>query len=408
MKLLLLMLTAPLLFRPVAAFAQPAPPSQQGHSELVDGNNAFAVDLYGQLRRQPGNLFFSPASISTAFGMTYAGARGATAEQMARALHFDLPADRLHPAMGALIGALNAQHAGYQLRMADALWGQQGETFLPAFLDLVKTDYAGGFRAVDFARAPDQTRQTINRWIEQQTEDKIKDLLPPGVITSGTRLVLTNAIYFKANWNNQFKKADTKEEDFHAGTGQPVRAPLMHREGRYRYFNGGTFQALELPYAGAELSMIVLLPDDPGGLPALEQSMSPSVLKQWLSRLAFVPKVILSLPRFKMTDGFELGKTLGAMGMKLAFERGAADFSGMDGKRDLYISAAIHKAYVAVDEEGTEAAAATGTTMMALAAPVRREPIVFRADHPFVFLIRDNRSGAILFMGRITDPTRVE
>ena len=248
---------------------------------------------------------------------------------------------------------------------------------------------------------------TINQWVEQQTEDKIKDLLQPGVVSSGTRLVLTNAIYFKADWNAQFKKADTKEEEFHLAAGETVRAPLMHREGRFNYFNGGTFQVLEIPYTGAELSMIVFLPNEAGGLSALEQTLTPSKLRQWLGQLHSVPKVILTLPRFKMTEQFELGKALGALGMREAFVRGAADFSGMDGKRDLYVSAAIHKAYVDVDEQGTEAAAATATTMRALSMPMAPEkPIVFRADHPFVFVIRDNRSGGILFMGRVSDPAK--
>lgn len=409
MKPLLLMLIAAMSLKGAEMLSQPptSSPSKEGQAELVQGNNAFAVDLYGQLRQRGGNLFFSPASISTALGMTYAGARGTTAAEMEKALHLGLPADRLHPAMGTLLRSLNAAHAGYQLRLADALWAQQGEPFLPAFLDLTKADYAAGFRPVDFAKAPEKARLTINQWVEQQTEDKIKDLLQPGVVTPDTRLVLTNAIYFKANWNTQFKKADTKEEDFHLAGGQTVRAPLMHREGRFSYFNGGTFQVLEIPYTGAELSMIVLLPNDAGGLPAVEQSLTPSKLKQWLGQLHPVPKVILTLPRFKMTEQFELGKALGALGMRQAFVRGAADFSAMDGRRDLYISAAIHKAYVDVDEEGTEAAAATATTMRALSMPMAPEkPIVFRADHPFLFVIRDNRSGGILFMGRVSDPAK--
>ena len=310
--------------------------------------------------------------------------------------------------MGSLLNSLNASHPGYQLRVADALWAQQGEAFLPAYLAMTSTNYGAGFHAVDFAKVPEEVRRTINQWIERQTEDKIKDLLQPGVVTTDTRLVLTNAIYFKANWQSQFEKTRTQEEDFHLSASETVRTPLMHREGAYNYFDGGTFQVLEIPYKGAELSMLVFLPKDPGGLPALEQSLTPPELQRWLGGLQAESKVILTLPKFKMTRAFELGKALSAMGMKQAFARGAADFSAMTGKRDLWISAAIHKAYVDVDEEGTEAAAATATVFRTLSmrAP-QPEPIVFRADHPFLFLIRDNRSRGILFIGRVADPTKV-
>jgi serpin B len=405
MKTLLLSMIPPLFLQAGATYSQPPKPSPD-QAELVKGNDTFAVDLYGQLARAPGNLFFSPASISTALGMAYAGAAGSTAAEMQKALHFALPPDRLHASMGALLKSLNASHPGYQLRVADALWAQEGEAFLPEYLAITSANYGAGFHPVDFTKASEEVRRTINQWIEQQTEDKIKDLLQPGVVTADTRLILTNAIYFKATWQSQFQKAQTREEDFHLSASETVRAPLMHREGGYNYFNGGTFQVLEIPYKSAELSMIVFLPNDPGGLPALEQSLTPPELKRWFGGLHSESKVILTLPRFKMTREFELGKALSELGMKQAFERGVADFSAMTGKRDLWISAAIHKAYVDVDEEGTEAAAATATTFTSMAMRAPSQPIVFRADHPFVFLIRDNRSGGILFMGRVADPTK--
>lgn len=386
--------------------AQTAPSPTPDQAELVKGNNAFAVDLYGQLRRQDGNLFFSPASISTAFAMAYAGASGNTAAEMAATLHFTLPPDRLHPAMGKLLGSMNAAHTGYQLRVADALWAEQDETFLPDFLKLTKADYGAGFRKVDFKHAPEAARKTINQWVAEQTADKIKDLLAPGLLTPATRLVLTNAIYFKGDWQSQFDKAQTREEDFHLSAAQTVKAPLMHLQSRFSYFNGGTFQALELPYKTGDLSMIVLLPNDPGGLPALEQSLTAASARQWLSQLQPAQKVILTLPSFKMTEKFELNDALAALGMRQAFEKGVADFSAMTGKRDFWISAAIHKAYIDVNEEGTEAAAATGIVMHSMAMAREAPPIVFRADHPFLFLIRDNRSGGILFMGRLTDPAK--
>jgi serpin B len=405
MKLLLLSLIACFALQE-AAMAQTAPTPTPDQAELVKGNNAFAVDLYGQLRQQSGNLFFSPASISTAFAMAYAGASGSTAHEMAATLHFTLPPDRLHPAMGKLLGEMNAPHAGYQLRVADALWAEQDESFLDSYLKLTEADYGAGFRKVDFKHAPEAVRATINQWVADQTADKIKDLLPSGAVSLATRLVLTNAIYFKGDWQSQFDKARTAQEDFHLSAAQAVKAPLMHLEGRFNYFNGVTFQVLEIPYKTGDLSMIVLLPNDAGGLPALEQSLTAASAQQWLGQLRGGGKVILTLPKFKMTERFELNSILGALGMRQSFENGVADFSAMTGKRDFCISAAIHKAYIDVNEEGTEAAAATGIVMRPMAMAREQPPIVFRADHPFLFMIRDNRSGGILFLGRLTDPTK--
>jgi serpin B len=371
---------------------------------VVAGNNAFAVALYGQLRNQSGNLFFSPESISTALAMAYAGARGDTASQMAKTLHFTLPLDQLNPAMGALLGDLNTTHQNYQLNVANALWAQQGYTFLDSFLNVLKTDYGAGLNQVNFKGATEAARLTINQWVEKKTQDKIKDLLQPGALRSDTRLVLTNAIYFKGDWETQFDKAQTKNEVFFLSPAQTATTPLMHREGSFSYFNGGTFQALEIPYKSKELSIIIFLPKDRSGLSALEQSLTASNLQQWLHQLGPVPKVIVTLPKFKSTQQFELGATLRAMGMPAAFGAGA-DFSGMTGKRDFAISEVIHKAYIDVNEEGTEAAAATAVTMRTMAMrPVEQAPPIFRADHPFVFLIRDNRSDSILFMGRMANP----
>jgi serpin B len=371
---------------------------------VVAGNNAFAVALYGQLRNQSGNLFFSPESISTALAMAYAGARGDTAFQMAKTLHFTLPLDQLNPAMGALLGDLNTTHQNYQLNVANALWAQQGYTFLDSFLNVLKTDYGAGLNQVNFKGATEAARLTINQWVEKKTQDKIKDLLQPGALRSDTRLVLTNAIYFKGDWETQFDKAQTRDEAFFLSPSQTTTTPLMHREGGFSYFSGGTFQALEIPYKSKELSIIIFLPKDRGGLSELEQSLTASNLQQWLQQLRPVPKVIVTLPKFKSTQQFELGSTLRAMGMPAAFG-GSADFSGMTGKRDFAISEVIHKAYIDVNEEGTEAAAATSVTMRTMAMrPVEQAPPVFRADHPFVFLIRDNRSDSILFMGRMANP----
>ena len=360
------------------------------------------------MRSQDGNLFFSPASVSTALAMTYAGARGDTATEMAKTLHFTLPPERLHPAMGALLADLNAAHNGYQLHLANALWAEKSYRFLDDYLKLTKSDYGAALNLLDFKGSPEASRQTINQWVARKTEDKITNLLQPGVLHTDTRLVLTDAIYFKADWQTQFDARATKNEDFHRSPAESVKAPLMHHTGSYSYFNGASFQALEIPYVSGNLSMIALLPNDINGLPALEQSLTVSNMKQWLAELRPVSKVIVTIPRFKLTQQFQLKGTLGAMGMPDAFNADTADFSLMTGKRDLFISAVIHKAYIDVFEQGTEAAAATAVTMTSamMRAPDPTPPTVFRADHPFIFLIRDNRSGSILFMGRVTDPTR--
>jgi serpin B len=410
MKLLLSLLTICLISLVPARAAQTPAAATTDRAAVVEGNNAFAVDLYGQLRSQSGNLFFSPESISTALAMTYTGARGDTASEMAKTLHFTLPPDRLHPAMGALLSDLNGPHDGYQLRVADALWAQQGYKFQDDFLKLNKSDYGAGFNPVDFNGATEAARLTINHWVEQKTENKIKDLLQPGVLDSLTKMVLTNAIYFKGDWRTAFPKADTEDEDFHLSAARNVKAPLMHLSEGFDYFDGGTFQALAIPYKGGDLSMIVFLPKDITGFPALEESLTASHMKQWLDRLHWVPEVIVTMPKFKMTRQIGLADTLGALGMPKAFDSGKADFSGMTGNRELHISAVIHKAFIDVDEKGTEAAAATAVVMMApTAMPPRFQPPpppVFRADHPFFFLIRDNRSGSILFMGRVIDPMK--
>ena len=401
--LLLAMLTGPSAFA-----AQPPHSTAADQAAAVKGSNAFAVDLYSQLRHQPGNLFFSPESISTAFAMAYAGARGETETEMASAFHFTLPQDRLQPAMGALLAGMNAPHHGYTLRVADALWAQQDENFLPAYLNLVQANYGAAFHPVNFKTSAESVRGEINQWVEQQTNNKIRNLIGPGTLTPATRLVLTNAIYFKGDWRNQFEKSATKDEDFHLSATHSIKTPMMHRTGSYPYYDGGTFQALELPYAGDDLSMVVLLPKEDTGLPALERSFTAASLAQWFQGLKPTAKVILTLPRFTMTRQFELSSVLARMGMPQAFTD-AANFSGMTGKGGITISAAIHKAFIDVNEQGTEAAAATATVFQATAMhrPMPEPPpIIFRADHPFLFLIRDTRTGSILFMGRVSDPAQ--
>jgi serpin B len=389
-----------------ASAAAPSPStSTADQAAVVAGSNAFALDLYAQLRTQPGNLFFSPESISTAFAMAYAGAQGETATQMAHVFHYTLPPERLHPAVGALLAGMNGTHDGFALHVADALWTQQNTNFLPAYLNLVQTDYGAGFRQVNFKTSPESVRATINSWVAQQTNDKIQNLLAPGTITPSTLLVITNAIYFKGAWLHPFNKNYTEPDDFHLSAKQTVKTPMMDRTGSYNYYDGGTFQEVELPYEGNELSMVVLLPKTIDGLPALEKSLTTANLSAWFGKLAPAPKVNLQLPVFKMTQSFDLGGILSAMGMPQAFSK-TADFSGMTGKSLFQISRAVHKAYVDVNETGTEAAAATAMMMVGASQAEEQQIIVFDADHPFLFLIRDTTTGSILFLGRLTNPTK--
>jgi len=381
----------------------PVPEQRADVTTVTDGNSLFAVDLYRQLRAGEGNLFFSPYSISTALAMTYAGARGETARQMAGVLHFGLPDGRLHAAMRGLMGDVReaAEAEGCELSIANALWGQAGYDFRAGFMNTCRDDYGAGLHEVDFASAAEAARQRINAWVARETRDKIKDLIAPGVLTALTRLVLTNAIYFKGDWQSPFKEAATRDESFWISATESVTAPLMHQAGDFGYAELEQCQVLELPYAGDDLSMVVVLPRTRDGLKGLEDALTQEALSGWLKALRR-RKVAVTLPRFKLTCQFQLADVLQKMGMKDAFSMARADLSGMNGRRDLYISHVIHKAFVDVNEEGTEAAAATAVVIALRSAPQR--PAVFRADHPFVFVIRHKPSGSILFMGRVANP----
>jgi serpin B len=320
---------------------------------------------------------------------------------MAKTLHFDLPQNQLHPAFAALNNTLNPKDKPYELSMANRLWGQQGYEFLPAFLQTTRDYYAAELAQVDFVNAAEAVRQEINEWVEEKTNDKIKDLIPQNVLDEMTRLVLTNAIYFKGDWASQFDEKATRDAPFSASSDNKVTVPMMYQKGKFKYGEFDEIQVLELPYKSGDLSMLVLLPKAVDGLPALEAKLTTENLNKWTSDLS-KREIDVYLPKFKMTSQFRLKDVLSSMGMPSAFDPMVADFSGMNGKTDLYISAVIHKAFVDVNEEGTEAAAAT-------AVVVAEDPSVqiiptFRADHPFIFLIRDNRTGSILFIGRVTNP----
>ena len=371
-------------------------------SATVEGNAAFALDLYAKLKTKKGNFLFSPYSVSTAFALTYAGARGNTAKQMSNALRFALDGEQLHAAFSQLEDRLNAiqKRKAIEVNLANALWVHKEYAFLKKFLKIAKRRYKARADYADFTTAYERAREKINAWVERQTNKKIKNLLKTGDVNSMTRLVLVNAIYFKGDWVSRFKKTATKDIVFWTSMDVGAEVSTMTQEGEFNYAENELAQILELPYEGNDLSMIVLLPKKIDGLDEVEGSLNVKTLNQWLSGLR-KHKVRVYLPRFKISSSFNLSNALTSMGMKDAFGEGA-DFSGVVEGKKLNISAAIHEAFVEVNEEGTEAAAATGVVMGITSAP--SPPKVFRADHPFVFLIRENRFGSVLFLGRTVNP----
>jgi serpin B len=339
--------------------------------------------------------------------MTYAGAMGDTEREMAETLHFTLSQERLHEALNALDLLLESrsegvgdEDVGFRLNIANAIWGQEGYEFLSEFLDILAQNYGAGLRLLDYVGDPEGSRQTINDWVSDQTEDKIKDLIPPGVIDAMTRLVLANAIYFKANWLHQFEERGTMDGEFTLLDGSIVRVPMMSQVETFRYMEGSGFQAVELPYVGEQMAMVIILPEG-GEFEAIGRGMSAGTFDQIVADLDF-NSLTLTMPKFEYESEFALSKALIEMGMPTAFGEGA-DFSGMDGTRNLYIQDVIHKAFVAVDEEGTEAAAATAVIIAEMGIMVPE--IEMSIDSPFIYAIRDIETGSILFLGRVVDPS---
>lgn len=392
------MFSIPLLF--VCALAVTAPVAQGAASpdkdlpELVAGNNAFVLDLYAQLSDEPGNLLLSPFSVSAALAMAYGGARGETAEEMARVLRFTVEPLKLHETMGALLTRLRAsgESPGHQLRIANALWSDQSLSLLPTFTQLCRQHYQAEPREVDFGDLNAAVR-TINGWVSDVTSGKIERLVTPDLLASAV-LVLTNAIHFDGTWKTQFDESRTFDAPFTVSPDRRVTVKMMAQNGRAGHARVGPVELLELPYAGDELSMVILLPARADGLRDLEESLTIGKLKGWLGMLR-EQEMAFMLPRFELTSRFRLADVLQRMGIRLAFSR-AADFSGIsDGT--LFISQVVHQTCINVDEQGTEAAAAT--------AVILKRGAVFRADHPFLFLIRDRSTGSIIFIGRVVDPT---
>ena len=376
-------------------------------NELVAGNNAFAFDLYQELQSEKGNLFFSPYSISTALAMTYAGARGDTQQQMADTLHFTLLQNKFHPAFNALDLQLTSQEEGgksdektdFTLRIANSLWGQRDYEFLEEFLDVLAGNYGAGMRLVDFVTASEPARIAINDWVSDQTEEKIKDLIPQGAIDSMTRLVLANAIYFYADWLYPFDANSTHDGAFTLLDGEEVTVSMMSQLKNYQYAQGDNYQAVELPYVGNTAAMTIIVPDF-GEFSSFESGFTDNQIEEIIANLER-KQVRLSLPKFTYESDFSLAKTLKEMGMPKAFSMDA-DFSGMDGTQNLFVSDVFHKAFVAVDEEGTEAAAATAVIISLTAVPI--VDVELTIDRPFIYLIRDTDTGSILFMGRVLNP----
>lgn len=424
MKKVLLCVLLVALVSSLAAYAQPVAGGEVIQSEkqrvtspevdeadltaLVSGNNAFAFDLYQALGAEDGNLFYSPYSISLALAMTYAGARGETAQQMADTLHFVLSQDRLHSAFNSLDIELSRRgedakgkdDGGFRLNIVNAIWGQKGYHFLTTFLDLLAENYGAGLRIQDFVGAPEESRITINNWVSDQTEGRIRDLIPQGVIDELTRLVLTNAIYFNAAWQYPFNEDLTSDGSFYPLDGGEVTVPMMRQTELLGYAKGDGYQAVELLYDGGELSMVILLPA-PGQFEAFEGALDAQQVDGIIDRLE-QRQVALTMPKFEFESSFGLKEALAEMGMPVAFSE-SADFSGMTGNRDLLIADVIHKAFVSVDEAGTEAAAATAVVMALTSVP--DTPVEVTVDHPFVFLIRDIQTDTILFVGRIVNPS---
>ena len=408
--------TTPLpLLKPRSTKERLTPAAGSDISGLVDGNNAFALDLYRTLSKEDGNLFYSPYSISLAMAMAYAGARGETATQFAETLHYRLPQEELHSSFNALDLDLASRgkveqgkdQTGFQLNIANAVWGQQGYRFLGEFLDLLEQNYGGGLRVVNFRDAPGESREKINSWVVEQTEGKIRNLLPQDAIDSLTRLVLTNAIHFDADWAKPFEPRMTLNRQFHRLDGNAVLVPMMPITSSFGYTKGDGYQAVEMDYAGVDISMVILLPDE-GRFREFEDSLNSAVLDRTVGNFQ-AQRVKLTLPKFEFDSQFALAPIISGMGMPNAFSDGTADLSGIDGRSCaagdrpcLVISHVVHKAFVAVDEAGTEASAATGVVITAVSEPP--DPITVTVDRPFVFLIRDKKTKTILFIGRVENP----
>ncbi|MFC1833494.1 serpin family protein [Thermodesulfobacteriota bacterium] len=395
--------------RPSAKTSFVKPPtltsSQADRVAIARSINAFAFDLYGKVLKPGENVFLSPYSTAVALSMVYAGARGETANQMAKVLHFGRSREMVSVPLGDLNRVIvkTGRKSGAAMNLANAVWVQKGLSLLKEYERLLLESYGAGPKAVDFEGAPEASAREINEWAAKETKGRITDIVRPDSV-SQAGLILANAIYFKAKWASQFDEKLTKPDDFTLLDGNKTRVEMMTQAEDFGYFEGEDFQVLEMPYRGDELSMVIFLPRAHNGLPEFEKSLTFDKMIQYLELLGQQP-VHVYIPRFTMRDSLKLGKSLKDLRMTDAFDLKKADFSGMTGRRDLFIDKVIQKTFVDVKEEGTEAAAVTAVTVVT-GQPPSSPPVIptFRADHPFMFLIRHNKSGAILFMGRLVKP----
>jgi serpin B len=371
---------------------------------VARSSNGFALDLQQRLTKDDGNLLFSPLSIAAALNMAYLGAEQETAAQMAAVLRIDLGGPRLQEAWSGLLTGLQQQQ-GVQLLLADRLWGQQGLDFRAVFLRRTREGFGAEPARLDFRGDPGGAAERINDWVSARTGGRIQDLVSPGAFSAQTRLVLTNAVTFAGRWTHVFPESATRQRPFYLLTGDSVQTPLMRQQAAFPYYEEGAFQLLSLPYAGSSLVMVILLPRARDGLPSLLPVLTAPRLRDWLARQEARP-VDVSLPRFSLRDRFQLSRVLAQMGMAAAFSPQEADFGGITAEQGIFLNAVIHEAWMEADEEGTEAAAGTAATMSTTSMPAGQTlpPVVFRADHPFLFLIRDLRSQAILFLGQLRTP----
>ncbi|MEO0095708.1 MAG: serpin family protein [candidate division WOR-3 bacterium] len=375
----------------------------QKFDEIVQGNNRFCFNLYKNLTEsETGNIFYSPFSITMAIAMVFEGAKSWVKGEMYEVFKFPLDEKNRRETFLSLYKQINKKNAKYRLHIANALWIQKDYPFLPEYLKTIQKYYDGYARNVDFIGATEQTRQIINKWVEDKTNQKIKDLFPPGSIDQQSRLVITNAIYFKGQWLKQFDKSLTTEEDFWVNESKTIKVPMMKRidpETRFNYAETDELQILELPYEGNDLSMVILLPRK-NDLKLVEKELSQEKFEEW-KKLLSETRVEVYLPKFTFKTRYTLTPNLSQLGMPNAFSP-HCDFSGIDGTKNLYIRSVVHQAYVDVNEEGTEAAAATGV-VVGITSVGPRIP-VFRADHPFIFVIQEKNTGNILFIGRVVEP----
>lgn len=370
--------------------------------ELASGNSAFAFNLYKTIIiNDDGNVFFSPYSISAALAMTYAGAEGITEIEMAEVLQFPLYENRIHSSFNTLDQNLTVaaeRDSTFSLHIVNALWGQTGYNFLPEFLEILAANYGAGISFLDFSDNPELCRETINEWVTEQTHGKIEDLIPRHVLNIATRLVLTNAIYFKAQWLFQFDEMGTVDQPFHLINGEQVIVPTMHQTEHFSMAKGDGYIAVELPYTSRRMSMLVIVPDA-NRFREVEEDLENDFIDEIIRSLSDA-NLYLSMPKFETVSAFQLQDVLSEMGMPSAFGM-SADFSGMDGTFSLYIANVIHKAFISIDEKGTEAAAATAVVMQKVNG---ESSIEFIVDRPFIYLIRDRETGTLLFIGRVLNP----